>query len=205
MPTPSQNNLIRLHTLFHTLSSASLPARFAGVLCALALCLAAPQLHAQQILRAPSEETLAVTEIQRLRKQGQINQALAQTDALIAARPNDAHIRFLKGQILGDAGRMQEAIAVFTRLTEDFPELPEPYNNLATLYAQQKQYDKARAALEMAVRTNPDYALAHENLGDVYAKLAARAYERALQIDAANGRTRAKASALAPLLNGAIH
>ena len=92
---------------------------------------------------------------------------------------------------------------MFTRLTEDFPELPEPYNNLAALYAQRKEYDKARTALEMAVRANPDYALAHENLGDVYAKLAARAYERAHQIDAANRRARAKASALAPILDGA--
>ena len=182
-----------------------------SLFCALALCLAAPSLHAQQILRAPSEKTLAVTEIQHLLKQGQTEQALAKADALIAAQPNDAHARFLKGQILGDAGRTQEAIALFTRLTEDFPELPEPYNNLAALYAQQKQYDKARAALEMAVRVSPNYALAHENLGDVYAKLAARAYEQAARLGAAdagagspNARARAKAAVLAPILNGSV-
>lgn len=182
-----------------------------SLFCALALCFAAPSLHAQQILRAPSEKTLAVTEIQHLLKQGRTEQALAKADALIAAQPNDAHARFLKGQILGDAGRTQEAIAFFTRMTEDFPELPEPYNNLAALYAQQKQYDKARAALEMAVRVNPNYALAHENLGDVYAKLAARAYEQAARLGAADSsagspsaRARAKAAALAPILNGSV-
>jgi tetratricopeptide (TPR) repeat protein len=50
-------------------------------------------------------------------------------------------------------------MAVFSKLTEDYPELPEPYNNLAVLYAQQKQYDKARTALEMAIRIHPGYAL----------------------------------------------
>ena len=77
-------------------------------------------------------------------------------------------------------------IAVFTKLSEDYPELPEPYNNLAVLYASQGQYDKARAALEMAIRTNPSYATAHENLGDVYAKLASQAYSKALQLDSNN-------------------
>jgi ketosteroid isomerase-like protein len=35
----------------------------------------------------------------------------------------------------------------------------------------------------MAIRTNPSYATAYENLGDVYAKLASQAYSKALQID----------------------
>jgi ketosteroid isomerase-like protein len=95
-------------------------------------------------------------------------------------------MRFLKGVIHRDSGKTAEAIATFTRLTEDYPELPEPYNNLAVLYASQSQFDKARAALEMAIRTNPSYATAHENLGDVYAKLASQAYNKALQLDTNN-------------------
>ena len=95
-------------------------------------------------------------------------------------------MRFLKGVIQTEAGRPADAIATFTKLTEDYPELPEPYNNLAVLYAGQSQFDKARAALEMAIRTNPSYATAHENLGDVYAKLASQAYSKALQLDAGN-------------------
>ncbi len=54
------------------------------------------------------------------------------------------------------------------------------------LYAGQNQFDKARAALEMAIRTNPSYATAHENLGDIYAKLASQAYNKALQLDGSN-------------------
>jgi len=38
----------------------------------------------------------------------------------------------------------------------------------------------------MAIRTNPSYATAHENLGDVYAKLASQAYSKALQLDNSN-------------------
>jgi ketosteroid isomerase-like protein len=95
-------------------------------------------------------------------------------------------MRFIKGVIQRDSGKTAEAIATFTKLTEDYPELPEPYNNLAVLYAGQNQFDKARAALEMAIRTNPSYATAHENLGDIYAKLASQAYNKALQLDTGN-------------------
>jgi len=54
------------------------------------------------------------------------------------------------------------------------------------LHAAQGQFEKAREALEMAVRTNPGYAIAHENLGDVYARLAGQSYGRAQQLDGAN-------------------
>lgn len=142
-----------------------------------------------------------IPEIQRLIKQGQMPQALEKADAYIATRPKDAQGRFMKGLILTEMGRPTEAIAVFTKLTEDFPELPEPYNNLAVLYAQQKQYEKARTALEMAIRTHPSYAIAHENLGDVYAKLASQAYDKALQLDSANAITQSKLSLIHELIS----
>ena len=93
-----------------------------------------------------------------------------------------------------------DAIAVFSKLTEDYPELPEPYNNLAVIYAQQKQYDKAKQALEMAIRTHPSYATAHENLGDIYARLASQAYDRALQIDSSNSSAQAKLALIRDLM-----
>jgi tetratricopeptide (TPR) repeat protein len=103
-------------------------------------------------------------------------------------------MRFLKGVIQTESGKQADAVATFQKLTEEFPELPEPYNNLAVLYAGQSQFDKARAALEMAIRTNPSYATAHENLGDVYAKLASQAYSKALQLDAGNAGVAPKLS-----------
>jgi len=104
----------------------------------------------------------------------------------LLAKPRDPQMRFLKGVILAETGKTNDAISTFVKLTEEFPELPEPYNNLAVLYAGQSQFDKARISLEMAIRTNPSYATAHENLGDVYAKLASQAYSKALQLDGSN-------------------
>lgn len=124
-----------------------------------------------------------VADVQKLLSAGKNAEALQKADQFLASKPRDPMMRFLRGISLSQAGRTAEAITAFTKLTEDFPELPEPFNNLAVLYAQQGQYDKARTALEMAIRTNPSYATAYENLGDVYAKLASQAYSKALQID----------------------
>ena len=125
-------------------------------------------------------------DVNQLLRSGKLTEALNKADQYLAGKPKDPQMRFLKGVVLTEAGRTGEAITTFQRLTEDYPELPEPYNNLAVLYAGQAQFDKARAALEMAIRTNPSYATAHENLGDVYAKLASQAYSRALQLDSSN-------------------
>ena len=125
-------------------------------------------------------------DVNQLMRSGKLPEALSKADQYLAGKPRDPQMRFLKGVIQTEAARSADAIGTFTKLTEDFPELPEPYNNLAVLYAGQSQFDKARAALEMAIRTNPSYATAHENLGDVYAKLASQAYSKALQLDAGN-------------------
>ena len=125
-------------------------------------------------------------DVNRLLRAGQLAEATTKVDQFLATKPRDAQMRFLKGVIQTEQNKPNDAIGTFTKLTEDFPELPEPYNNLAVLYAGQSQFDKARAALEMAIRTNPSYATAHENLGDVYAKLASQAYSKALQLDNTN-------------------
>ena len=125
-------------------------------------------------------------DVTQLLRQGKQADALAKADQFLNGKPRDPQMRFLRGVILTDQGKTADAITTFTRLTEDYPELPEPYNNLAALYAGQSEFDKARAALETAIRINPSYSTAHENLGDVYAKLASQAYSRALQLDARN-------------------
>jgi tetratricopeptide (TPR) repeat protein len=119
----------------------------------------------------------------KLFKQGLHAQAMEKVNAFLVNKPKDAQARFLKGLILAEQGSTADAITVFTSLTQDYPELPEPYNNLAVLYAGQGQYEKAKEELEMAIRTNPTYATAHENLGDIYAKMASQAYDRALQLE----------------------
>jgi Flp pilus assembly protein TadD len=131
-------------------------------------------------------------DVSKFIRAGQFNEAMSKVDAVLAQRPRDAQMRFLKGLILTEQNKNAEAITVFTKLTEDYPELPEPHNNLAVLYASSGQYDKARGALEAAIRTNPTYATAHENLGDVYAKLASQAYDKALQLDSGNNSAKSK-------------
>jgi tetratricopeptide (TPR) repeat protein len=143
-----------------------------------------------------------VQEASQLLKAGQRDQALERVNKALAAKPRDPQARFLKGLILTEQGKTKEAIEIFTRLTEDYPELPEPYNNLAVIYAGQGQYDKARASLEQSIRTHPSYATAYENLGDVYAKLASQAYSKALQIDASNAGAQNKLSLVRELVGG---
>jgi tetratricopeptide (TPR) repeat protein len=150
------------------------------------------------VLAAHADE---YTDINQLIRSGKLAEAQARVERSLSARPRDVQLRFLKGVIQRDSGRAADAIATFTRLTEEHPELPEPYNNLAVIYASQSQFDKARAALEMAIRTNPSYATAHENLGDVYAKLASQAYNKALQIDSSNTAVQPKLALIRELFN----
>lgn len=123
-----------------------------------------------------------IDEVNQLLKAGKQAQALIKVEQSLTAKPRDPQLRFLKGVIQTELGKPQDAIGTFTKLTEEYPELPEPYNNLAVLHASGGQFDKARAALEMAIRTNPSYSTAHENLGDIYANLASQAYSKALQL-----------------------
>lgn len=131
-------------------------------------------------------------EINRLQKAGQSQQALDKVNVYLTTKPKDAVGRFIRGLAQAELGKTNDAIATFQSLTEDYPELPEPYNNLAVLYSSKGQFEKARVALELAIQTHPSYSTAHENLGDIYAKLASQAYDKALQLDKGNGTVATK-------------
>ncbi|QCB45049.1 tetratricopeptide repeat protein [Hydrogenophaga sp. PAMC20947] len=176
----------------HHRALISAPLRLMALSVAVAAALSAPLAMAQ------SDD---YAEVNRLMRAGQLSDAQTKVDAYLVAKPKDPQMRFLKGVIQTESGKPADAIATFSKLTEEFPELPEPYNNLAVLYAGQSQFDKARAALEMAIRTNPSYATAHENLGDVYAKLASQAYSKALQLDAGNTAVAPKLSLIRNLFS----
>jgi tetratricopeptide (TPR) repeat protein len=124
-------------------------------------------------------------------------------DIYLAKRPKDPRGRFLRGVILSEQKKVADAIKVFFELTHDYPELPEPYNNLAVLHAGRGDYEQARSALEMAVRANPRYAVAYENLGDVYARMAGQSYEKAAQLDKANKLAPLKLKAINEMLSTA--
>ncbi|HEY9210027.1 MAG TPA: tetratricopeptide repeat protein [Methylotenera sp.] len=167
---------------------ASLTASIARFLLILSASLAFTTAHADEL-----------KEISQLADQGQTAVALDRVNTFIAANPKNPQGLFMKGVLLAEEGRREEAIKVFIDVTEKFPNLPEPYNNLAVLYADQGQFDKARKALETAIKTHPSYATAHENLGDIYARMASEAYGKALQLDTANSRAQGKLSLIKDL------
>jgi Flp pilus assembly protein TadD/ketosteroid isomerase-like protein len=138
-------------------------------------------------------------DISKMADNGQQAAALERINTYLAANPKDAQAMFMKGIILAESGKREEAIKAFTDLTEKYPNLPEPYNNLAVLHADAGQYDKARKALETAIKTHPSYATAHENLGDIYARMASEAYDKALQLDGGNTRAQGKLSLIKDL------
>jgi tetratricopeptide (TPR) repeat protein len=141
-------------------------------------------------------------EINRLAAAGQAAEALARLDRLLEQRPRDPQLRFQKGVILSGTQAAQ-ALEVFAALAADYPEIPEPHNNLAVLHAAAGDYDKARAALDAALRANPNYAVAHQNMGDLHAQLARQSYLRALQLDPSNAAVPPKLELLRQLIQPA--
>jgi tetratricopeptide (TPR) repeat protein len=128
----------------------------------------------------------------QLFRQGRSAQALDKVNGYLAGNAKDPQGRFLKGLILAEMDRSQDAIKTFNELIADYPELPEPYNNLAVLYASQEKYELAKSNLEKAIQANPTYATAYENLGDVYAKMASQAYGKAVQLEKSHSSAQTK-------------
>lgn len=127
--------------------------------------------------------------------------ALNELDARIKTNPRDVQAKFKRATILARLGRDDDAIAAFREITQQYPELPEPYNNLAALLAKQGRLEDARVALETATRANPSYALAFENLGDLYLRLADASYRRALAIGGTSGPTQQRLSDLQKIVS----
>lgn len=119
--------------------------------------------------------------IAQMLRAGRTADALARADQLLATRPRDPQLQFLRAQALAGNGRTEDAIAAYLQLTREYPELAEPHNNLAVLHAARNDLESARAALEAALRANPTYATAHDNLGDILLRLAVQSWSRARQ------------------------
>ena len=107
-------------------------------------------------------------------------------DAVLEREPGHAQGRLLHGVLRAREGRVGEAIEIFEALRREHPEMAEPHNNLAVLYALEGRLEAARAALLVILERHPD-PVAYANLGDVYAKLARRAYERAQELESGSG------------------
>lgn len=166
---------------------ATCVAYVAGLLACAGFVLPQPAL-AQGTVIVPSVPNNDFQEATILYRAGKSDAAMERIDAWLKARPKDARGRFLRGMILTQQKKIDDAVKVYTELSQDYPELPEPYNNLAVIHADRGEFDKARGLLESAVRANAAFSAAHENLGDIHARLAAQSYENALKLDA-NSKT----------------
>ena len=135
--------------------------------------------------QTPSAETY-LDQIQVLINEGHLQQALELADEQLEQNDSDIRLLFLKGLIYTKMEDLDNAQKLFEKITTEHPELPEPFNNLAVIYAFKGEFDKAELALLTAINTHPTYATAHENLGDIYAKMATQAYNQALELDEEN-------------------
>ena len=185
--------------------TSTMPRSFRA-LCLLLFAAALPafaQLGSELSDEARKQYNATLKEAGTLIKDKQFETAESKLDALIAQRPREPQARFLKGVAESELGHADAAMTIFRDLIADYPELPEPYNNLAVLYAQKGEYEQARLALETAVRTAPNWAVARENLGDIYARLAAAEYEHAAKLDHDNKTAPAKLTMVRNLLAAA--
>lgn len=142
-----------------------------------------------------------IEEIKLLLKSGKYYRAETIIKNDIENNLNNPELLFYKGIIETNLGKNNEAIDTFRELTERFPELPEPFNNLAVLYAEKGQYRLAKEILEQAIKTNPSYLTAHINLGDIFTKMASESYNKALEIDKSNNVAITKLSMITQLFN----
>ena len=142
-----------------------------------------------------------IEEIKLLLKNGEYVLAETLTNKSIEENLNDPELLFYKGIIETNMGKNNQAIDTFRNLTDRFPELPEPYNNLAVLYAEKGQFSLAKEILEQAIKTNPSYLTAHINLGDIFTKMASESYNKALEIDKSNNVAITKLSMITQLFN----
>jgi len=117
----------------------------------------------------------------KLLRQAKYAEALERVEGFARANPTDPQMRFWQAYLRERLGRKDEAEAIYEQMTREFPELAEPYNNLAVLLASRGALGPARKWLEAALRANPNYRVAHENLGDVLVRQAREAYGRAAQ------------------------
>lgn len=122
-------------------------------------------------------------------------------DHVPAARQGDtrAEQQFRDGLRLAEANKLDEAASQFLRLTQDYPALPQPYEQLASVYQRQGNTHGALGALRSAIELRTDPARLQERLGDLYLELAAQSYKSAVESAHATDAVRQKYSKLEAL------
>ena len=139
-------------------------------------------------------------DVRKLLRQAKYPQALLLVNKGLVNNPRDPQMRFWQGFIFEQLGQPEMALQVYLGLTQDYPELAEPHNNLGVLYAAKGDYPNAKASLDAALRANPNYAAAHENMGDLLINMARQSYERSLAAEPKQSTPAQKIERLKPVL-----
>lgn len=175
---------------------------------ALAAALAAPAYaqHGPLSLAVPTTPVGGIqstdpgmSEAQQAANARRYDEAIKGFDRVLAANPRNAQARFQRAWALAQSGREDAAIQAFAEMAQDFPELPEPHNNLALLYAKRGDLKRAEAELLLATEVKPAFAIGYTNLGDVYRRLAEQAYTEALRRNPGDARASAGLRQLSPV------
>ena len=139
-------------------------------------------------------------DVRKLLRQAKYPQALLLVNKALTTNPRDPQMRFWQGFIFEQLGQPDMALQVYLDLTREYPELAEPFNNLGVIYAAKGDYPNAKAALDNALRANPNYAAAHENMGDLLVNMARQSYERSLSIEPKQRGISQKIEQIKPIL-----
>ena len=127
----------------------------------------------------PVTKNAVPSDIEKLVKARQFPEAIKLIDTRLKSSPKNVQLRFLKARLQIEMRDLEQAKKTLIQITQQFPELPEPYNNLAAIAASQDKWIEARDYLELALKLRPSYAIASANLGELYVRLGAQAYEDA--------------------------
>ena len=144
----------------------------------------------------PITKNAVPSDVEKLIKARKYQDAVTQINTDLKKTPRNVQLRFVKARLQIEMRQFDQAKKTLIEITQQFPELPEPYNNLAAIAANQGQWIEARDYLELALKLRPSYAIASANLGEIYIRLGAQAYEDAAKNATLNQRqysNRAKA------------
>jgi tetratricopeptide (TPR) repeat protein len=140
---------------------------------------AAPFLSFLIIEPDPVTKNGVSSDIEKLVKAKKYPEAIDTINKQLKKTPGNVQLRYVKARIQIEMRQWVEAKKTLVEITQQFPELPEPYNNLAALAANQGNWIEARDYLELALKLRPSYTVASANLGEVYIRLAAQTYDNA--------------------------
>ena len=149
-----------------------------GVICGLNTVSAVHAQSVEALEWQPGQSTMTTVQstphnnVRKLLRQAKYTQALELVNKALSTNPRDPQMRFWQGFIYEHLGQSSHALQIYQGLTQEYPELAEPHNNLGVLYAAQGDYPRAKASLDSALRANPNYAAAQENMGDLLVNMA---------------------------------